>query len=139
VLALVYTSWCSPLCSLLLLVMMRSLWQSVGQLLLSTAACCLWPHCPHHFTCPLPYLPADVNTVAIAALAAAAAAGGGSVVAVNSCLLPVASLGGCHIITSEGLGNSRSGFHEVHGESLRGQRVTGVRATGGVTQGCKLE
>ena len=35
--------------------------------------------------------------------------------AVNSCLLPVGALEGCHIITSEGLGNSRTGFNQVQG------------------------
>jgi xanthine dehydrogenase iron-sulfur cluster and FAD-binding subunit A len=37
------------------------------------------------------------------------------VLAVNSCLLPVGALEGYHIITSEGLGNSRTGFNQVQG------------------------
>jgi hypothetical protein len=49
--------------------------------------------------------------------------GDGRVVAVNSCLLPVAALVGCEVLTSEGLGNSRSGFHPVQGEEGAGQQA----------------
>jgi xanthine dehydrogenase iron-sulfur cluster and FAD-binding subunit A len=35
------------------------------------------------------------------------------VLALTSCLLPVAALHGCHVLTAAGLGSSRAGFHEV--------------------------
>jgi xanthine dehydrogenase iron-sulfur cluster and FAD-binding subunit A len=35
------------------------------------------------------------------------------VLALTSCLLPVAALHGSHVVTAAGLGSSRSGFHEV--------------------------
>jgi xanthine dehydrogenase iron-sulfur cluster and FAD-binding subunit A len=40
-------------------------------------------------------------------------AGHQSVLALTSCLLPVAALHGSHVVTAAGLGSSRSGFHEV--------------------------
>jgi xanthine dehydrogenase iron-sulfur cluster and FAD-binding subunit A len=45
------------------------------------------------------------------------------VLALNSCLLPVAALHGAAVLTSSGLGSSRSGFHELH------KRLAGFHAT----------
>ncbi|WIA12062.1 hypothetical protein OEZ85_012139 [Tetradesmus obliquus] len=42
-----------------------------------------------------------------------ATTGAQSVLALNSCLLPVAALHGAHVITAAGLGSSSSGFHEL--------------------------
>jgi len=33
--------------------------------------------------------------------------------AIVSCLTPLCSVDGCHIITSKGIGSSREGFHEI--------------------------
>jgi xanthine dehydrogenase iron-sulfur cluster and FAD-binding subunit A len=50
-------------------------------------------------------------------------AGQQSVLALNSCLLPVAALHGAHVITAAGLGSSRRGFHEVQ------RRLAGFHAS----------